>query len=135
MELGSGPHVAHIQARQYGVRQHLLRSHLLGVARRAVGHAARFGAQDWAHVAGLWHDLGKYRPGFQRYLRAATGTAAENAHIEGGAGRVSHSTAGALLACERFGPAGGSASLQWTAKATSVLSQDHENDPPATRYP
>ncbi len=65
-----------------------------------------FGGQEWAHLAGLWHDLGKYRPGFQRYLRAATGADAENAHIEGGVGRVSHSTAGALLACERFGTTG-----------------------------
>lgn len=89
-----------------GVRQHALDDHLRETARRAADHAAGFRGQEWARLAGLWHDLGKYRPGFQRYLRAATGTAAENAHIEGGAGRVSHSTAGALLACERFGAAG-----------------------------
>lgn len=89
-----------------GVRQHALDDHLRETARRAADHAAGFGGQEWARLAGLWHDLGKYRAGFQRYLRAACDGEAENAHIEGGAGRVSHSTAGALLACERFGTTG-----------------------------
>lgn len=53
----------------------------------------------WAYLAGLWHDLGKYRPGFQRYLALSND---ENAHIEG---RVSgrektHSIAGALWALQ-----------------------------------
>ncbi|MCC7182180.1 MAG: CRISPR-associated endonuclease Cas3'', partial [Rhodocyclaceae bacterium] len=85
---------------------HRLDQHLQAVAELAAAHSDPFGGRDWAHLAGLWHDLGKYRPAFQRYLRAATGAEAESAHIEGGAGRVSHSTAGALLACERFGTAG-----------------------------
>ncbi|GMU45295.1 MAG: hypothetical protein AMXMBFR26_00770 [Porticoccaceae bacterium] len=89
-----------------GVRQHALDDHLRETARRAADHAAGFRGQEWARLAGLWHDLGKYRAGFQRYLRAACDGEAENAHIEGGVGRVSHSTAGALLACERFGTAG-----------------------------
>ncbi|MDD3651230.1 CRISPR-associated helicase Cas3' [Immundisolibacter sp.] len=100
------PAAAHTTVGQTGLRVHALDQHLSEVARRAADHAVLFGGQDWARQAGLWHDLGKYRPGFQRYLRAASGAEAENAHIEGGAGRVSHSTAGALLACERFGTAG-----------------------------
>ena len=84
---------------------HDLSAHLRAVAALAAQCADSYGA-EWARLAGLWHDLGKYRPGFQRYLRAASDAEAENAHIEGGAGRVSHSTAGALLACERFGTAG-----------------------------
>jgi CRISPR-associated endonuclease/helicase Cas3 len=97
---------AHTRQTDKGIESHGLVEHLLEVARLAAGHAAPFGGQEWARLAGRWHDLGKYRPGFQRYLRAATGAEAENAHIEGGAGRVSHSTAGALLACERFGTPG-----------------------------
>ncbi|MHB1201237.1 MAG: hypothetical protein ACYCZ6_17135 [Polaromonas sp.] len=27
------------------------------------------GTKRWAYLAGLWHDLGKYRAGFQRHLR------------------------------------------------------------------
>lgn len=81
---------------------HDLAEHLAGVAALAAGHARTFGAGDWAHLAGLWHDLGKYRPRFQRYIRMASGFEAD-AHIKGEAGKAPHSTAGAMLACDRFG--------------------------------
>ena len=97
---------AHTRQTDKGIESHSLVEHLHEVARLAGDHATPFGGRDWARVAGLWHDLGKYRPGFQRYLRAASAADAENAHIEGGTGRVSHSTAGALLASERFGTPG-----------------------------
>lgn len=84
---------------------HDLADHLAGVAALAACHARAFGAEDWAHLAGLWHDLGKYRPRFQHYIRKVTGFAAE-AHIKGEAGKAPHSTAGAILACDRFGEAG-----------------------------
>ncbi len=72
----------------------------------AACHARTFGAEDWAHLAGLWHDLGKYRPRFQHYIRQASGFEAD-AHIKGEAhGKAPHSTAGAMLACERFGMSG-----------------------------
>lgn len=87
-------------------RGHGLADHLREVARLAGAHAAPFGGEDWARVAGLWHDLGKCRPRFQRYIRAASATETETAHIEGKPGRAPHSTAGALLACERFGTPG-----------------------------
>ena len=47
---------------------HALTNHLQAVADRAA-RCAPAGAQPWAHQAGLWHDLGKFRPGFQRYIR------------------------------------------------------------------
>ncbi len=78
---------------------HLLDDHLRGVAVLAEMFAAAFGAGDWAKLAGLWHDLGKYRPAFQRYIRGASGY---DAHIETTSGRVDHSTAGALHAIERM---------------------------------
>ena len=76
--------------------EHLLDEHLNSVA----GLAASFAPaqwRDWAYLAGLWHDLGKYRLGFQQYIRCANGI---EAHIEG---RVkdrekTHSAAGALWA-------------------------------------
>jgi CRISPR-associated endonuclease/helicase Cas3 len=54
---------------------HLLAEHLQSVAELAGEFSKTFdgagGAKRWAYLAGLWHDLGKYRPGFQRYVRLA----------------------------------------------------------------
>ena len=83
---------------------HDLEDHLQAVAALAAEFAHHFGA-DWAQLAGRWHDLGKYRPRFQRYIRQASGFEAD-AHIKGELGKAPHSTAGALLAIERFGVAG-----------------------------
>lgn len=83
---------------------HDLADHLIGVASLAAAFAKQFG-EDWARLAGLWHDLGKYRPRFQNYLRLASGFETD-AHIKGEAGKAPHSTAGAVLACDRFGAAG-----------------------------
>jgi CRISPR-associated endonuclease/helicase Cas3 len=83
---------------------HDLVDHLKSVGELAAGFAARFGP-DWARLAGRWHDLGKFRPRFQRYIRLVSGFEAD-AHIKGEAGKAPHSTAGALLALEHFGVAG-----------------------------
>ena len=85
---------------------HDLAEHLTGVGALAACNAQTFGAEDWAHLAGLWHDLGKYRPAFQNYIRTASGYDAENAHIEG-AGKVDHSTAGAVHAVDVLGEGAG----------------------------
>lgn len=53
---------------------HGLAAHLQAVANRAGDFSNDFDkaelTQRWAYLAGLWHDLGKYRPGFQRYPAA-----------------------------------------------------------------
>jgi len=85
---------------------HLLEDHLASVACICACFAHRFDSQDWARLAGQWHDLGKYRPAFQSYIRHVTGFDAENAHIES-AGRVDHSTAGAVHAVNELGEAAG----------------------------
>lgn len=84
---------------------HDLAAHLNCVACLAAKNAGRFNSSDWAHLAGLWHDLGKYRMRFQRYIRKASGFEVD-AHIKGETGKAPHSTAGAMLACDRFGTAG-----------------------------
>ena len=45
-----------------------LEIHLRLVAALARDFAASFGAAEWGELAGLWHDLGKYREDFQRRL-------------------------------------------------------------------
>ncbi len=62
-----------------------LEAHLLKVSRLAEDFAAAFEAAEWGRLAGLWHDLGKYLPEFQRRLR-------------GSGESVEHSGAGAALA-------------------------------------
>ena len=89
---------------------HLLRFHLTSVAQIAAGFSACFElaepVQRWAYLAGLWHDLGKYRPGFQRYVEQGNNP---DAHIEGKVGgrKKTHSAAGALWAIQKLEAAHG----------------------------
>lgn len=62
-----------------------LDEHLKNVAEKAAEFAALFGGDEWARLAGLWHDLGKFSLDFQRRLSG------ENI-------RVVHSEAGGHLA-------------------------------------
>lgn len=48
-----------------------LETHLQAVAELAGGFAATFGSAEWGRLAGLWHDLGKFRPEFQQRLRGS----------------------------------------------------------------
>lgn len=83
---------------------HDLAEHLKEVAILASQFAQFFNGSGWAYLAGLWHDLGKYRLRFQKYIRHVSGFEFElDAHIKGEAGKASHSTAGAVLAIDRFG--------------------------------
>ncbi|WP_027369088.1 CRISPR-associated endonuclease Cas3'' [Desulfocurvibacter africanus] len=69
-----------------------LSEHLQAVADMAGEFAETFGGHDWAHTAGLLHDVGKCQPKFQKYL---INTAQESFRGKSG---VDHSTVGAKLA-------------------------------------
>ncbi len=47
-------------------------------------------AWDWGYLAGLWHDLGKFAPVWQNYLKSKA-----DPHTDDISGKVDHSTAGA----------------------------------------
>ncbi|HNH51854.1 MAG TPA: CRISPR-associated helicase Cas3' [Nitrosomonas sp.] len=95
--------LAHVRKNEEGKwKEHLLHEHLERVSYLAGQSATTFGSEDWARIAGLWHDLGKYREKFQQYIKSASGYDAE-AHIEDATGRVDHSTAGAIHAIEKLG--------------------------------
>jgi CRISPR-associated endonuclease/helicase Cas3 len=83
-----------------------LEGHLEAVAGLAETFAREFGAGDWGRVAGLWHDLGKYRESFQQYLRRAGGGEPDGGSEECTPGRVDHSTPGAIHAVDTLGPIG-----------------------------
>lgn len=81
-----------------GFAAHGLDDHLRSVGALAASFAPH-GAEDLCRLAGIWHDLGKRRAGFQRYIRQSGGGAA---HIERIADHTkTHSAAGALWA-EQF---------------------------------
>ncbi|HOM13374.1 MAG TPA: CRISPR-associated endonuclease Cas3'' [Rubrivivax sp.] len=76
---------------------HGLLDHLRGVAQLTAARLPTASA-PWGRLAGLWHDLGKFRPGFQRYVRLDL-----DAHIEGRAlvsADKTHSAAGAMHALD-----------------------------------
>jgi len=85
------------QGKDGGWHQQLLIDHLEGTARRAGEFAAAFWSRDWGELLGWWHDLGKFDPKWQDYIRRKTGYDPE-AHIETEKGRPNHSTAGAIHA-------------------------------------
>ncbi len=80
--------------------EHTLEGHLQEVGRRSGEAAQNFSSHDWGYLAGLWHDLGKYKADFQSYIRSATGYRID-AHLENVPGKVDHSTAGAIHAVQK----------------------------------
>lgn len=74
---------------------HDLADHLLRVGELAAHFAAAFSSGEYARAAGLWHDLGKNHPDFQRKLET------------NGPERVDHKHAGAIYAIQEFGRGAG----------------------------
>ena len=79
---------------------HLLDDHLRGVGNLAALFASDGIGADWARVAGIWHDLGKYSKDFQDYIRGNSGYEAHL--VDAIPGRVNHSSAGALHALAKM---------------------------------
>jgi CRISPR-associated endonuclease/helicase Cas3 len=102
-ETKSSAYIAHVKQLPDGTwLEHALEDHLRKVGDLAAVFATSFASDDWARVAGYWHDLGKYRSSFQRYIRTVSGYDRANAHIETSPGRVDHSTAGAIYAKQKL---------------------------------
>jgi len=54
---------------EQGANWQKLEDHLLGVADKSALRAAKFHAESLGYMVGLLHDIGKFRPEFQDYLR------------------------------------------------------------------
>ena len=73
---------------------HRLVDHLQAVAELAREFARPFGGGEVAYYAGLWHDLGKFNPLFQRYLAGERDRGPD------------HKAAGTRVACQHIGICG-----------------------------
>lgn len=80
-----------------GIRHDLV-AHLRDVAQRAAGFAADLQAEQAGYYLGLWHDLGKFNPQWQRYLLDS-----EAGKARRGSG-PDHKAAGAHLTWQILGP-------------------------------
>lgn len=84
---------------------HRLEDHLKAVGSLAAERIARVADPIWGTLAGIWHDLGKYAPDWQDFIRSAVDVAAAvEAHVEEEDEQPKrrrgpdHSTAGAIHA-------------------------------------
>ena len=75
---------------------HELKAHLGDVANLTEEFADKFNAGKLGYYAGLWHDLGKYNPNFQKYLDECHSGA--GSHIK----KVPHAIHGAKLAWDLY---------------------------------
>jgi CRISPR-associated endonuclease/helicase Cas3 len=91
---------AHTPVDEHGA-WHDLVIHLEKTATLASENASKFGAGELARLAGLWHDLGKFNPEFQDYLRRCD--VAERRGETAPAKGVPHAVYGAMLAWESLG--------------------------------
>ena len=96
-------HIAHVRPNTKSEADvHDLAEHLRDVAKGSKQFAVAFGAADWARLAGLWHDLGKYRPAFQKHIRKSSGYDTE-AHITGEYNSATrHASTGAVYAMKKL---------------------------------
>jgi CRISPR-associated endonuclease/helicase Cas3 len=87
--------IAH-SANDAGLRHDLV-DHLTSVASLAAQSCRSFGAEDLGHFVGLWHDIGKFHPTFQEYLRSCEANPGARGH------GPDHKAAGTLLASRHVG--------------------------------
>ncbi|NNM55534.1 MAG: CRISPR-associated endonuclease Cas3'' [Spirochaetales bacterium] len=81
-----------------------MREHLESVAALAKSFADKWGNGDWGWLAGLWHDLGKYKPAFQNYIRESGDY--EKLELADGHTGKEHAIVGALHALQKAGEEG-----------------------------
>jgi len=106
VEPEGGPWFAHLHPSNPEGEPHRLVDHLRSVADLAAEFADPFGGREWAWLAGLWHDLGKFSREFQEYLAAGrdyhAAEDAESESYESSRGSIDHSSAGAQQAIRHW---------------------------------
>ena len=93
-------YIAHVKEKNGKWRKHLLEDHLQGVANIAKRYASSFSSAEWAELAGLWHDLGKYRPAFQKHIKKSSGYNPDASISSEKDPNKNHASTGAMYAVE-----------------------------------
>ena len=99
--------VAHVKQDEYQWQEpQVLIDHLIGVSSLAATFASNE-MKQWLIQAGKWHDLGKYLPEFQFYIREQSGYLKDIEHFSKvkanvHRSKVVHSTMGAIHACKSY---------------------------------
>ncbi len=102
-----------------------LEEHLENVAQLAAKFAKPFGGEEWAHLAGLWHDVGKYSNEFQKMLYDANGI---ELHLETKPGHPVHSQAGGHLAQKTMAGSGLDRIFCWLIMGHHTGLADYSSD-------
>lgn len=97
----AGDYWAHTPSDGSGGQPHDLLKHLQDTAKLAKQFAKIFDAGNLAYLLGIWHDLGKYNPEFQQYLRDAKKSEEEGKEL--GRKGPPHAIWGATLLQNRLG--------------------------------
>lgn len=92
--------IAHLKKEGDEIVTQSLREHASEVSRLAGEFASSFSSSEWAKVAGFLHDFGKADSAFQGYLLRENGL--DDSEYD--SGRINHSSSGAALVDEKFGP-------------------------------
>jgi len=124
METNQKQFLAHVkQEPDGGFSLHDLKEHLFEVGDMAGMFADEFGNSDWAKLAGLDHDLGKYRAHFQKRIRSETGFDPQ-AYIETDTnlGEKDHASVGAIHLVNKLGA--------WHGKIVAYLVVGHHTGLP-----
>ncbi|MDD2814408.1 MAG: CRISPR-associated helicase Cas3' [Thiotrichaceae bacterium] len=90
---------AHIKEINGQFESHELADHLQATADLAAQFAKEMQSEEWARLAGLWHDLGKYQPAFQDYIKKSSGYDPKLPTIKA---KVDHSSVGAVYAQQQL---------------------------------
>lgn len=100
----TGNYIAHVrQAEHDQWLEHALEEHLRKVAGKAGAFSQTFNSKEWGYLAGLWHDLGKYRPAFQAHIKRKSGYQPD-AHITSEDNpKTAHASTGAVYAEQKLG--------------------------------
>ncbi len=90
---------AHIKEINGQFESHELADHLQATADLAAQFAKEMQSEEWARLAGLWHDLGKYQPAFQNYIKKSSGYDPKLPDVKA---KVDHSSVGAVYAKQQL---------------------------------